>query len=790
MGSERVGGKAASLERARDAGLPVPAFAVLGPEEVRVLVEGDPGDERTLRARELVAASLESLGDACVAVRSSGVGEDGEASFAGQLHSVVGVSGLDETIDAVRVVGASGSAELVRAYGASMGVELGAVAVILQRSVETEWAGVAFCRDPVTCQPEIVVEAVCGPGSLLVDGSTTPSRTVLCRETRDVIVPPGEDAQALPPHVLRAVGDLAMRAEELFGAAQDIEWGWDGGRLWLLQSRPMTALDGLEVYSDTFAAEVWPGLIKPLVFDVGNRSVNNAWGRLLTAIAGPVDVDWQCMAGRAASRAYFNDSLLGDVLSYAGLPENALEAIERGERPRLREGSVARMVASATRLVGFALANRTRLRTVEREVQSLRERARSLAAGASDATAAEVARRFDELLDLLEDAAYLSVLAMIGMGLRGMRVKLLARLLRAGGDVNALATPRGEGPISELDEVARHVHELSEAELALFETATTSEIHEVLDRTEAGRQARLAMDAFLEHWGHVATVNTDFSAPTWRDDPMLLWRLSVRTKSVPRVSDEADRALERTGWLLRRHVMRLRRSVVARDEVNDALALVYDGLRVTARRAGNLLTPSVIPAADGVYCLTLDELFSALRGESGPLHDVVEQRQAALVADADVSPPHRLWGLRLPPRWRMLDVERAESVASEGELRGTPASAGTFTGTARVVTDFAEAPKLGPGDVLVIAHADVGWTPLFGVVGAVVTGTGGGLSHAAIVARERGVPAVLGVSDATLAIPDRSRVSVDGTEGIVRVLHIEPEGNESRSDKGDSVWRA
>jgi pyruvate,water dikinase len=496
------------------------------------------------------------------------------------------------------------------------------------------------------------------------------------------------------------------------------------------------------------------------------------------------------MAGQAASRAYFNDSLLGDVLSRAGLPENALEAVERGERPRLREGSVTRMLASASRLVGFALTNRRLLRTVELEVQSLRARARSLAHGASDASAADIARRLDQLLVLLEDAAYLSVLAMIAMGLRGMRVRLLARLLRAGGDVNALATPHGEGPIAELDEVARYVHELSDAERALFDTATAEEIHEALARTEAGRRARAAMHAFLEHWGHVATVNTDFSSPTWRDDPTLLWRLSVRTKRVQRVSAEADRELEGTGWLLRRYVMRLRRSVVARDDVNDALALVYDGLRLTTRRAGTLLAPSVIPAEDGVHYLTLDELFSALRGESGSLHDAVVQRRTALVADADVSPPHRLWGLRLPPRWRMLDVERAESVASEGELRGTPASAGTFTGTARVLTDFAEATELSERDVLVIAHADVGWTPLFGVVGAVVTGTGGGLSHAAIVARERGVPAVLGVSDAILAIPDRSRLFVDGTEGLVRVLDVEPEAVKDRSDRGDSVWNA
>jgi glycerol-3-phosphate acyltransferase PlsY len=98
-----VGGKAASLERARDAGLPAPVFAVIGPDDVRTLMESDAGDLRARRARELVEAALEGLGSARVAVRSSGAGEDGEASFAGQLHSCIGVSGLDPVIDAVRL---------------------------------------------------------------------------------------------------------------------------------------------------------------------------------------------------------------------------------------------------------------------------------------------------------------------------------------------------------------------------------------------------------------------------------------------------------------------------------------------------------------------------------------------------------------------------------------------------------------------------------------------------------------------------------------------------------------
>ena len=379
-----VGGKAAALETARDAGLPVPPFITLASGQASAL-ESDPV------ARAAVLKAAEQLGGESLAVRSSGIAEDGAASFAGQLDSFVGVSGDDELMDAIRRVAASGGGERVMRYGERVSADIGAVAVIVQRRIRTEWSGVAFCRDPVTFQPEVVVEAVAGSGAPLVGGWATPARTVLDRETVEQIVAPEGDRPHPPGDVVRAAARLALQTEDLFGAPQDVEWGWDGESLWLLQSRPMTALEGLELYSDTFSAEVWPGLIKPLVFDVGDVAVNRAWGRILTAFTGPIEVDWRRMAALAASRTYFNDSLLGDVLSRVGLPENTLETIEQGERPRLRDGSYRRMARSAVRLGAYLIRNARWLGILEREMPSIRQRALDLTQGADEIDAKEAA---------------------------------------------------------------------------------------------------------------------------------------------------------------------------------------------------------------------------------------------------------------------------------------------------------------------------------------------------------------------------------------------------------------
>lgn len=738
----------------------VPAFVVLTPPQIHSLFSDSSAPAELERSAEL-------LGGSTYVVRSSGVAEDGGVSFAGQLETIVGVSGGVALLEAVARVAASGGSDRVERYGEQVDTQIGDVTVIVQRHIETQWAGVAFCRDPITFQPEIVVEAVRGAGELLVGGSTTPSRSVLDRETLEHLVAPDAQTPAPPPQVVREAARLALHAEELFGAPQDVEWGWDGETMWLLQSRPMTALADLEVYSDTFSAEVWPGLIKPLVFDVGDVAVNRAWGRMLTAVAGPVDVDWRRMAGLAASRAYFNDSLLGDVLSRAGLPENTLEAIERGQRPRLRGGSYGRMATSGFRLGAYLLRNLRWLGILEREMPAVRRRALDLTRDADGIGAAEAARRLRSLLVVLEDAAYYSALTMIAMGLRGARARAVARLTGTNGIVFELAGSAGSDPIADIELVASHVRALPAADAAVVQHGDAHLIAETLSATESGRAALDAMSRLLERWGHVAAVNTDFSSSTWRDDPALLWRMAAAARVAPTAADW-DRRRRELPWLLRREVGRLRRWIAARDDVNDTLAVAYDGLRQVTRQAGTLLAGGVIGTDEDVHYLRLEELLSALDGDTAPRHSQIAERRAALQADADITPPHRLWGLRLPPRWRMLGAERP--VGSASELTGIPASGGQFVGIARVVTELSAVPPLCAGDVLVVPHADVGWTPLFGAVGAVVTSTGGGLSHAAIVAREFGLPAVLSVPDATLVIPEGARVFVDGTEGVVRLL--------------------
>jgi pyruvate,water dikinase len=205
-------------------------------------------------------------------------------------------------------------------------------------------------------------------------------------------------------------------------------------------------------------------------------------------------------------------------------------------------------------------------------------------------------------------------------------------------------------------------------------------------------------------------------------------------------------------------------------------ASVTHAVRCVLLEAGRRLAPAVIPHAGDVFHLTPAELREGLLGRA-PLHDLVGKRRDEIERFASVEQPPFLGPppeeppddpfTRMMARMLGFPVEQHGGTAGVG---GNPGSAGVARGRARIIASLDEVDRLGPGDVLVTPMTTPPWTPLFARVAAVVTDVGGILSHAAVVAREYGIPAVVGTGIATAEIPDGALVEVDGTAGTVRVL--------------------
>jgi pyruvate,water dikinase len=258
LGAAECGGKAANLSMAVRAGLPVPEGFALSWEAVDVIGAGMPGGEQAL------SAHLRGFADIPLAVRSSAVGEDSPAaSFAGQHLTMLNVAGEAAVLDAIRQVWRSGKDEAAVVYRRRMGVsDDPRIGVVVQRLVPADVAGVLFTCDPVSGDPDRwVIEASWGLGEAVVAGLVSPDHYVASpsgiilearQGTKKVAVMPDpgggtsqrvveDEGWCLDEAAVQALAGLGAACERLFGSGQDIEWAFSGGRLWLLQSRPITS---------------------------------------------------------------------------------------------------------------------------------------------------------------------------------------------------------------------------------------------------------------------------------------------------------------------------------------------------------------------------------------------------------------------------------------------------------------------------------------------------------------------------------------------------------------------
>ncbi len=399
-----VGRKAFSLWWLASRGVAVPP-AVAIPATV---VAGVVADEAV--SRETLAAALARWLDPerRYAVRSSADLADGEVqSFAGQFSTRLDVSASD-VLATVRDVAMLGGDRL-RAYLERSGISRSpSIAVVIQSMVDTSAAGVAFSRNPLTGLAEVVVEAVPGRGRALTDGAVTPDRWI--RRWGEFTLRP--DEPGVSEGIIRQVADGISGLEHDMGRALDVEWAHDGHRLWWLQSRPITGLEGLRVYSNRIAREVLPGVIKPLVWTVNVPIVNAAWIQLLEEIVGPLEVKPNDLARAFGHRAYFDMTTLGDIFQTVGMPRDSLELLlglpQGPEAPTLRPGPG--VVRHLHRMPRFIRASLHRGRWARVEVHALR------------AAYAEVARtpprelddrgllaRIDDLARLTQRAAYANI---------------------------------------------------------------------------------------------------------------------------------------------------------------------------------------------------------------------------------------------------------------------------------------------------------------------------------------------------------------------------------------------
>ena len=313
--SDETGNKANSLIFLHRYGFNIPlTFLVTTCAYERYLKEGSVVIEE-LRKEVLY------LPDITYAIRSSTTAEDSkDYSFAGQFQTLMNIRGTENILKAIQEVWNSASLLSDNEYLRKTKISTLKCGVIIQEMISSKLAGVSFSRNPVTNQNEIVIEAVEGFGEDLVQKGITPLRW---RIRKDMIIDGNKNHHYFS--VIRQVAADTAKLKRYYGSHIDIEWAYDGKKIYYLQLRQITGRKDLQIYSNKMAKEMLPGQIKPLVWSVNIPMVNGTWIKLLSEITGPLDVKPEDLAKPFYYQTYFNIVALGKIFSEFGMSADSLE---------------------------------------------------------------------------------------------------------------------------------------------------------------------------------------------------------------------------------------------------------------------------------------------------------------------------------------------------------------------------------------------------------------------------------------------------------------------------------
>ncbi|MBL8055564.1 MAG: hypothetical protein JNK29_02645, partial [Anaerolineales bacterium] len=742
-----AGGKGRTLARLLQARYPVPPGFVLLPEAFA-------GDQLTPAAWEQASAYLAALrqaaaGPAAFAVRSSALGEDSAAaSFAGEFETVLDVSTNVEVRRAISAVRGSRHAARVQAYRQAQGIAGGQeMAVVVQRLVRADLAGVLFTADPVTgSRAAMVGNYVHGLGEALVAGERNPATFTLAQPAGRYAGP--AELKRWAPALFR----LAARLEADLGGPQDIEWAVAGGRLYLLQARPITtlrahnpatgewndSLSGDYLWTNANFGEAVPDVMTPLT-----------WSLLQVYFEEtiPFQFPGQIPAmGNLGGRFYMNLSALASVGAALGLSRARLNHESEEFFGRLPEHvTVPLMPLPRWRTLAYLIPVGVRAKSRVRRNQA------RLAA-----FTAAVPARVADLRARLAAAATPPALAELWTGALAPLLRQACQMLQAG-------TSRYENAARSLRHDLRRLVGEEDANTLMTglsaDGAQLASLGPLLGLAQVAR-GELSRAAFAETYGHRGPHEFEVSLPRPAEDPAWIDQqlAGLDPASVDgRLQRQAEaraavwaRFTARQPRLARAMGHRLAAAAAAargREAIRSEVIRIFGLLRAFALRAGDLTG-----LGEAVFFLAHAELSALLRGDRSSLAFIPARRATHARYSALPPYPALISGRFDPVRWAADPARRSDfydahqtpapaSAAPEAAgVRGFPGAAGVVEGSVRVLLAMEDGAALQPGEILVTVSTNVGWTPLFPRAAAVVTDVGAPLSHAAIVARELGLP--------------------------------------------------
>jgi pyruvate,water dikinase len=765
-----------------------------------------------------ISHSLAPLGErAAYAVRSSATAEDmPTASFAGQHDTYLNVVGFAAILEHISRCWASLFTERAVVYRLQNGFDhrLVHMAVVVQQMVSPQAAGVLFMADPVTSNRKVAyVEATFGLGEALVSGLVNAdvyqvrdgevvAKAVATKQlaiaatpaggTQELAIEPERQEQpALTDAQIVQLVRLGRRIEAHFGHPQDIEWCLVDDEFQIVQSRPITTLFPIPVTDDggnhvfvsvghgqmmtdgmkPLGISMWQLTALPRMYEAGGRLFVDVTQRLVSPAsrAGLLEV-----MGRG-------DPLIRDALETVLERDDFIPSIPDEGQVSAPTGSAPAPLETDPAIVAGLIAG------PQASVDALQ---RDIGTKSGPALIDFILADIQELKRILFDPQSHQVFMSAMEATWWLNERLEAWL----GEKNAADTLTQSVPNNVTSEmglalldVADVIRPHPEVVAFLQHVEGGEDFLDELAELAGGRESRDAIQAYLDKYGMRCVGEIDITRPRWGERPSTLVPLILGniTNFEPGAGERRFEQGRQEAWEREQELLARLRDLPDGERKADETKRMIDRVRTfigyreypkyhmvsryfvykqaLLEEAERLVQAHVLHEREDIFYLTFQELHDVVRTNQVDDH-LIGQRKDAFRSYQALTPPRVLTseGEVVAGMYRRVD-------APPGALVGLPVSAGTIEGRARVILDMTEA-DLEPGDILVTSYTDPSWTPAFVAIAGLVTEVGGLMSHGAVIAREYGLPAVVGVEHATRLIRDGQQICVNGTDGYVEIV--------------------
>ncbi|WP_197671725.1 glycerol-3-phosphate acyltransferase [Geminocystis sp. NIES-3708] len=693
-------------------------------------------------------------------VRSSALDEDSlNASAAGIYESFLNINDIPSLQQAIINCLSSYDTSIAINYRQSRHKKDQGIAVIIQEQINGIFSGVAFSRDPVNqLQDCVCIEAIEGMGLPLVSGEVTPKqyKVNFPEETLE-----GEENEKIPAHILITIAKIAREIENISkGVPQDIEWTYDGEKIWLLQTRPITTLQPL--WTRKIAAEVIPGVIKSLTWSINQPLTCGVWGDIFAIVLGKkaAGFDFNQTATLHYHRAYFNATLLGDIFLLMGLPPESLEFLTRGSK-----FTKPPLIATFKNLFGLWRLFKKELKL---EADFIYDHDRYFAPILDELkeinpdilSSQELLNRIKSILDTLKKATYYSIFSPLSYALRQAILKVSPHDLD-NNDIPEISS------FNALKNIAIDTKKLIyNKEFNNLDFDNYAAFFAYLAELNEGECVLNRLDKWLDKYGYLSEVATDISVSRWQENAREMKVMFTKLVFEKENNSIATKQINKVTWQIKAVQKRLNLKGKVTEIYSQLLAyLRYSFLALEKQ----WLQENILTKEGDIFFLTLGEISNFIEQENNEINliELIQQRQYQWQESKKItSIPYLIYG-KAPNIDLMY---KYTPISSNSRFIGIGASAGIIEGKIKIISTLTQAIEISRETIIVVPYTDSGWTTILAQAGGIIAEVGGKLSHGAIIAREYEIPAVMDIHHATGIFKDGQLVRLNGNQGTVEIL--------------------